>query len=111
LGSHCTAISPARDVAAPETLPVQLPFRWSIYSCAVTQQSECHLSPGESRATLPQSDYGRLATIHPESLLSTVALIIGTLNKLLHEGRAASKDIGAVDVVLTVLNAIEWLFA
>jgi hypothetical protein len=32
-------------------------------------------------------------------------------NKLLHEGRTANLDIGAVDVVLTVLNAIEWLFS
>jgi hypothetical protein len=32
-------------------------------------------------------------------------------NKLLHEGEAVSKDIGAVDIVLAVLNAIEWLFA
>lgn len=32
-------------------------------------------------------------------------------NKLLHEGRTASKDIEAVDLMLTVLNAIEWLFA
>jgi hypothetical protein len=31
-------------------------------------------------------------------------------NKLLHEGRTASNNIGGVDVVLTVLNAIEWLF-
>jgi hypothetical protein len=32
-------------------------------------------------------------------------------NKLLHEGRTVSKDIEAVDLMLTVLNAIEWLFA
>ena len=31
-------------------------------------------------------------------------------NKLLHEGRVVGKDIGAVDIVLAVLNAIEWLF-
>ncbi len=31
-------------------------------------------------------------------------------NKLLHEGRVVSKDFGAVDIVLAVLNAIEWLF-
>jgi hypothetical protein len=31
-------------------------------------------------------------------------------NKLLHEGQTVSKDFGAVDVVLAVLNAIEWLF-
>jgi len=56
-------------------------------------------------------DYGKGSDAHYNRQRECIRQLPKLRNKLLHEGGAAIPEGAAVDAVLTVLNAIEWLFA